>query len=165
MKKEKTQPTGDEQWMVKALSFAKKAAELGEVPVGAVLVRDDKLIAGGGNSPITNQDPTAHAEIIALRQAALTLGNYRLPGTTLYVTLEPCIMCMGAIIHARVQRLVFGAKDPKSGAAQSMFSIGSDARLNHTIEIETGILEDQCRAILKDFFKSRRTARKKQLPE
>lgn len=165
MKRENTKRTSDEQWMAKALSYAEKAAELGEVPVGAVLVKDNIFIAGGGNSPITNQDPTAHAEIITLRLAALTLSNYRLPGTTLYVTLEPCIMCMGAIIHARVERLVFGATDLKSGAAQSIYNIGNDPKLNHNIEIETGILDAQCRDILKDFFKSKRAARKKQRPE
>lgn len=165
MNQDNTKLKDDQYWMAKALSYAIKAAELGEVPVGAVLVKDHTLIAGAGNSPISSQDPTAHAEIITLRQAALTLGNYRLPSTTLYVTLEPCVMCMGAIIHARVARLVFGATDPKSGAVQSIYSIGSDARLNHNVEIDRGVLESYCRDVLKDFFKSRRAAQKQRLPK
>jgi len=150
----------DIYWMSKALEFAQKAGLGGEVPVGAVLVKDNSFIAGGANRPIGNSDPTAHAEIVALRQAATELNNYRLPGTTLYVTLEPCIMCIGAIIHARVSRLVIGASDPKSGAVYSVYNIGGDNLLNHTIEIENGVLEEECRDVLKSFFKARRILKK-----
>lgn len=155
-----TDMVNDQKWMNKALLLAGEAANQGEVPVGAVLVKNDSLIAEGSNSPIQNNDPTAHAEIIALRQGAKTLNNYRLPGTTLYVTLEPCIMCMGAIIHARIGRLVIGASDPKSGAAFSVYNIGNDNRLNHSIIINNGVCEDECSDLLKAFFKSRREARK-----
>ncbi|BHH83747.1 tRNA adenosine(34) deaminase TadA [Desulforhopalus sp. 52FAK] len=150
----------DTIWMSKALEFARKAGTKGEVPVGAVLVQDNNLIAGGANRPIGDNDPTAHAEIVTLRRAATELNNYRLPGTTLYVTLEPCTMCIGAIIHARVSRLVIGATDPKSGAVYSVYNIGSDNLLNHSIEIEKGVLEEECRDLLKSFFKSRRILKK-----
>jgi tRNA(adenine34) deaminase len=155
-----TDNVSDQKWIKKALLLAKEAAKQGEVPVGAVLVKDNVLIAEASNSPIKDNDPTAHAEITALRQGAKSLKNYRLPGTTLYVTLEPCIMCMGAIIHARIERLVIGASDPKSGAAFSIYNIGSDNLLNHSMIIESGICEDECRELLKSFFKSRREARK-----
>ncbi len=157
---DKTVLTTDEQWMEMALSHAQKAAEKGEVPVGAVLIGADTLLAAAGNGPIHNQDPTAHAEIITLRIAAKKLHNYRLPGTTLYVTLEPCIMCMGALIHARVERLVYGALDPKTGGATSLYSIGNDTRLYHNIKISGGILADQCAALLQAFFRSRRGKKK-----
>ncbi|MFT5700642.1 MAG: tRNA(adenine34) deaminase [Desulforhopalus sp.] len=160
MPTEETKHFSDEQWMNEALSYAKIAAGYGEVPVGAVLIQNNIFIAGGGNSPIKDNDPTSHAEIAALRQGAKALNNYRLPETTLYVTLEPCIMCMGAIIQARVQRLVIGAADPKSGAAFSVYNIGSDKLLNHSIDIHTGVLESECGDLLKDFFKSRRLTRK-----
>jgi tRNA(adenine34) deaminase len=143
-------------WMHLALEQAEKSALSGEVPVGAVLVHQDRLLAAAGNSPIGSQDPTAHAEILAIREAARSLGNYRMPGTTLYVTLEPCIMCMGAIIQARIDRLVFGAHDPKAGAVESCYHIGSDALLNHTIAIESGILAEACGTILKYFFQEKR---------
>ena len=149
-------PASDEQWMRVALEQARSAAGLGEVPVGAVLTAGDELIATAGNSPIGLCDPTAHAEILVLRRAAGQIGNYRLTGTTLYVTLEPCLMCMGAMIHARVNRLVFGAFDPKTGAALSRYRVGSDGRLNHDIEITAGILENECSALLRDFFRLRR---------
>ncbi len=139
-----------------ALKMAVLAEKEGEVPVGAVLVANDSLIAGGYNSPIGGNDPTAHAEIVTLRKAALHLRNYRLAGTTLFVTLEPCIMCMGALIHARIDRLVFGAGDPKSGAAVSRYAIGSDGLLNHTLSITGGVLETECGMILKNFFAARR---------
>jgi tRNA(adenine34) deaminase len=139
-----------------ALEQARSAAERGEVPVGAVLTAGDELLATAGNGPIGLCDPTAHAEILVLRRAAGRIGNYRLTGTTLYVTLEPCIMCMGAMIHARVDRLVFGAFDPKTGAAFSRYRIGGDGQLNHTLEITAGILEEECAALLKDFFRRRR---------
>lgn len=146
----------DEYWMGLALQQAKMAAGLGEVPVGAVLVGENGLLAAAGNSPLRLADPSAHAEILAIRQAAQLLQNYRLPGTTLYVTLEPCVMCMGALIQARINRLVYGATDPKTGAAISLYSIGCDQRLNHTITVTGGVLADQCAELLKIFFKERR---------
>jgi len=146
----------DEKWMNQALEQARIAAAHGEVPVGAVLTEAGSLLAVAGNSPICLNDPTAHAEILVLREAAAKKGNYRLPGTTLYVTLEPCVMCIGAILHARIERLVFGALDPKTGAVQSCYMIGSDGLLNHRLEITSGILGDSCSTILKDFFLPRR---------
>lgn len=143
-------------WMEQALAQAMDAAKMGEVPVGAVLVGEEGLLAASGNSPIRLNDPTAHAEILALRQASEALKNYRLPNTTLYVTLEPCIMCMGALIQARVGRLVYGATDPKTGAAASVYTIGRDGRLNHDIEICGGILADRCGDLLRTFFKTKR---------
>jgi tRNA(adenine34) deaminase len=151
-----TSPQIDEYWMQQALVHAQEAARQGEVPVGAVLITEDRLLAGAGNGPIHHQDPTAHAEILALRSGARRLQNYRLPGTTLYVTLEPCIMCMGALIHARIERLVYGATDLKTGGASSLYSIGNDGYLNHDIKICGGILADECGALLKTFFRSRR---------
>jgi tRNA(adenine34) deaminase len=139
-----------------ALEKAWESALAGEVPVGAVLVHQEHLVAAAGNCPVGSHDPTAHAEILAIREAARKLGNYRMPGTTLYVTLEPCIMCMGAIIQARIDRLVFGAHDPKAGAAESCYHIGNDAQLNHTLIIESGILADKCGEILKEFFQGKR---------
>ena len=127
-----------------------------EVPVGAVITDGTKLISQAGNNPITTVDPTSHAEINAIRLAAQKCNNYRLPGTTLYVTLEPCIMCMGALLHARIERLVFGAFDQKTGAAVSKYQIGSDNRLNHRMIVEGGLLEDECSEILRTFFKNRR---------
>lgn len=148
----------DEYWMGEALNCARQAAELGEVPVGAVLVRDGALIASGYNRPIADHDPSAHAELIALRGAAQRLGNYRLPDTTLYVTLEPCAMCAGAIIHARVQRLVFGAVDPKAGAVNSVYDLIAQPRLNHRVEWTGGVRGQACGEILRDFFRARRRA-------
>ena len=145
----------DFNWMEQALKLAADAAAEGEVPVGAVLVRDGVMLGSGGNNPISLNDPTAHAEINAIRQAAEKVTNYRLGGT-LYVTLEPCLMCMGAIIHSRIERLVFGARDPKTGAAKSVYQIGADKRLNHTLNIQGGLLEERCSRLLKDFFKERR---------
>jgi tRNA(adenine34) deaminase len=139
-----------------ALEQATLAAASGEVPVGAVLCGDGEMLAAAGNGPIALSDPTAHAEILVLRAAAGATGNYRLTGATLYVTLEPCIMCMGAIIHARVDRLVFGALDPKTGAAVSRYRIGSDSLLNHQIEITSGVLAEECSTLLKNFFRQRR---------
>lgn len=146
----------DIKWMKFALEMAVLAEKEGEIPVGAVLVNDNEIIATGSNCPITTHDPTAHAEIVVLRKAALHLQNYRLSGTTLYVTLEPCIMCMGAIIHARIDRLVFGAFDPKSGAAVSKYHIGTDGLLNHSLSATGGILEEKCSSLLKNFFAGRR---------
>lgn len=146
----------DQVWMRLALIEAAKAAALGEVPVGAVLVDGDKLLAAAGNSPIRQSDPTAHAEILALRAAASLRANYRLPDTTLYVTLEPCPMCMGALVQARVRRLVYGATDPKGGAAHSLYHLGDDPRLNHRLEIVGGVLAEECGQLLRDFFRARR---------
>ena len=142
----------DFDWMNHALNEANKTGNFGEVPVGAVITDGHNLIAASGNNPITTKDPTAHAEINVIREAARIIGNYRLVGTTIYVTLEPCLMCMGAIIHARIDRLVFGAYDPKSGAAVSKYMIGTDGLLNHKLSIEGGLLEDQCGELLKRFF-------------
>jgi len=139
-----------------ALAEARKAAAAGEVPVGAVVVFQDEVIGRGFNHPITAHDPTAHAEIIAMREAAQRLKNYRLSGATLYCTLEPCMMCAGAMIHARIARLVFGTPDPKAGSAGSIYNVLTDPRLNHRVEVVSGIREDECAALLRDFFASRR---------
>jgi len=142
--------------MQAALQLAQHAVTQEEVPVGAVVIRDGNIIGKGWNQPIVRNDPCAHAEIMALRAAANSLHNYRLPNTTLYVTLEPCMMCVGAIVYARVKRVVFGAYDPKTGAAGSAFDLLADKRHNHTIEITGGILEQDCAAILQEFFRMRR---------
>jgi len=139
-----------------AMQLAEQAEKAGEVPVGAVLVRNDALIAEGRNCPIETNDPTAHAEILALRAAGIALGNYRLVDTTLYVTLEPCVMCMGAISHARVRRIVYGATDPKRGAAGSIMQLADADFLNHRIEVSGGLLGDECGTQLREFFRSRR---------
>lgn len=146
----------DQFWMQRALELAHKAEAEGEVPVGAVLVKDDQVLGEGWNAPISRHDPTAHAEIHALRSAAEKIGNYRLVDTTLYVTLEPCVMCAGAIIHARVKRVVYGATDPKTGAAGSVFDILNSDRHNHQVETRSGVLAEQCGSLLKDFFQVRR---------
>jgi tRNA(adenine34) deaminase len=147
----------DERWMRRALDLARHAAEAGEVPVGAVLVRDGEIVGEGFNQPIGEQDPTAHAEIRALRDAGRRAGNYRLPGTTLYVTLEPCVMCAGAIVHARVERVVYGAPDPKGGACGGVFDLlPSDGRFNHRTEIAGGVLAEECGELLRIFFRERR---------
>ena len=146
----------DEHWIRHALKLAERAQEEGEVPVGAVLVLNDEIIGEGWNRPIAAHDPTAHAEIIALRAGAEKLGNYRLNDTTLYVTLEPCIMCAGAMVHARIKRLVFGASDPKAGAIVSVFNILDSGRLNHRVEYVGGILADECGGMLSRFFEARR---------
>lgn len=139
-----------------ALDQAKQGEAAGEVPVGAVLVKDDQLIAEAFNQPITLCDPTAHAEILTLRSAATSLQNYRLVNTTLYVSLEPCAMCAMALIHARVERVVFGASDPKTGAAGSVYSILGTDQLNHKIKVTSSVLADECATILQDFFKRKR---------
>ncbi len=146
----------DVRWMQHALKLAQHAERQGEVPVGAVLVHEGKLLAEGWNQPISGSDPTAHAEIVALRNAASVLKNYRLPGCTLYVTLEPCVMCAGAIIHARVDRVVFGASDPKTGAAGSVFDVLNTDKLNHQVELKRGVLAEPCSALLKSFFAAKR---------
>jgi len=143
-------------WMQRALELARQAEAEGEVPVGAVLVKNEQILGESWNAPIGEHDPTAHAEIRALRNAATRLGNYRLLDTTLYVTLEPCVMCAGAIIHARVKRVVYGAADPKTGAAGSMFDILNSELHNHRVEITSGVLESECSALLKEFFQARR---------
>jgi len=142
----------DAGYMAEALSLARAARDRGEVPVGAIVVSDGAIIGRGGNAPIAANDPTAHAEIAALRDAAVALGNYRLPGCTLYVTLEPCAMCAGAILHARISRLVYGARDPKTGACGSVVDLFGDARLNHHATAEGGVLADECGKLLSDFF-------------
>ncbi len=146
----------DEHWMREALEQARRAEADGEVPVGAVLVRDDTVLATGWNHPIGAHDPTLHAEIHALRVAAARESNYRLPGTTLYVTLEPCAMCAGAIVHARVDRLVYGAADPKTGAVESVFELLDSNPANHRVTHTAGILADECGELLKAFFSTRR---------
>ncbi len=146
----------DIAFMEIAIQQALSAAEQGEVPVGAVLVKKDQIIAKAGNRPLSESDPTAHAEILVLRKGARELNNYRLPGSTLYVTLEPCPMCVGAMLYARVARVVFGAADPKTGALISQYYMGRDGRSNHTLEVSGGILAKQCGTLLKDFFAKRR---------
>ena len=146
----------DRQFMQQALDQAMLAGAAGEVPVGAVLVRDGQIISTGFNQPIGNSDPSAHAEMMALRTAAQDESNYRLPGTTLYVTLEPCTMCAGAMLHARVERVVFGAADPKTGAAGSVLNVFSEKQINHQTQVEGGIMSEECGQILRDFFKERR---------
>ena len=139
-----------------ALAEARQAGRAGEVPVGAVIVREGGLLAKAGNRSISCKDPSAHAEILAIRAAAASVGNYRLPETTLYVTLEPCLMCAGAILHARIGRLVFGATDPKGGAAASLYRIFEDRRLNHMVAVTGGILQEECSEILSGFFQEKR---------
>ncbi len=146
----------DTLFMQVALELAHEAASADEVPVGAVVVRDGQIIGRGFNQPIARHDPTAHAEVMALRAAATHSGNYRLPGCTLYITLEPCLMCCGAIMHARIARVVFGASDPKTGAAGSVMNVFSDARLNHHTEASGGVLAQECSALLSGFFVARR---------
>lgn len=146
--------------MRQALERAERAREQGEVPVGAVIVANHEIIGQGWNRPISLNDPTAHAEICALREAAQHLSNYRITGATLYVTLEPCVMCSGALIHARVARVVYGATDPKAGAAGSVFAVLGTDRLNHRVEVNGGVLADECGNLLSDFFRLRRQSRK-----
>ena len=146
----------DDDWMAQALELARDAARRGEVPVGALLVRDDAVLGRGGNAPIAHNDPTSHAEIVALREAGRALGNYRLPGCTLYVTLEPCAMCAGAILHARLARLVYGASDPKTGACGSVVDLFAEPRLNHHTRVTGGVAADACASLLSEFFAARR---------
>jgi tRNA(adenine34) deaminase len=152
----------DEGFMRAALDLARQAAQAGEVPVGAVVVKDGQVIGRGFNAPISRHDPSAHAEIAALRDAAQHLGNYRLVGCELFVTLEPCVMCVGAMFHARIGRVVFGARDPKTGAAGSVFNLFDEARLNHHATIEGGVLAEECGKVLSDFFAARRAQQKAQ---
>ena len=146
----------DIAFMRLAIALAREAEQAGEVPVGALLVKDGEVIARGWNRPIGNQDPSAHAEMIALRTGGKVLESYRLIGTTLYVTLEPCAMCAGAMVHARVSRLVYGASDPRAGAAGSVFNVVQHPALNHRIDVTGGVLADECAGLLRGFFAVRR---------
>lgn len=152
----------DEHWMRIALAEALRAREAGEVPVGAVVVAGGEIVGRGYNQPISSHDPTAHAEVVALRDAAGRLGNYRLPGATLYVTVEPCVMCAGAILHARVARVVYGAREYKTGAHGSIVDVFVEPRLNHHCEISGGVLADECAALISGFFESRRQRRRQE---
>ena len=146
--------------MQRAFELAKKAEAQDEVPVGAVIVQKDKIIGEGWNQPISSDDPTAHAEIMALRDAGNKIGNYRLPNATIYVTLEPCTMCAGAIIHARLSKLVYAVDDPKTGACGSVFNLLQTEELNHIVEIEKGVMEDESRFLIQSFFKNKRAKQK-----
>jgi tRNA(adenine34) deaminase len=148
----------DRRFMAEALTLAAVAALAGEVPVGALVVLDGRVVGRGHNAPIGLHDPSAHAEIRALRDAAAQVGNYRLPGATLYATLEPCAMCAGAIMHARIARVVYGAPDPKTGACGSVVDLFAEARLNHHAVVEGGVMLEECAAVLRDFFRARRGA-------
>lgn len=149
----------DEFFMREALSQAEAAGCLGEVPVGAIVVRQGVIVGRGFNSPIGDHDPTAHAEVAALRDAARNLGNYRLPGCELFVTLEPCAMCAGAIMHARIARVIYGARDPKTGVHGSILDLFAETRLNHHAEVVGGVLAEECSRLLSDFFAARRRKR------
>jgi tRNA(adenine34) deaminase len=146
----------DSKFMARALELAREAERAGEVPVGAVIVKGDEIVGEGWNRPISTNDPTAHAEIVAMRAAAQQLGTYRLLDTTLYVTLEPCPMCAGAMVHARVQRLVYAATDPRAGAAGTIFNIVQHPSLNHRVECEAGLMSEECATMLRAFFQGRR---------
>jgi tRNA(adenine34) deaminase len=146
----------DVGFMRQALALAHQAEAAGEIPVGAVLIKDGQVIGSGWNQPIGSHDPTAHAEVMALRAAGRHEGNYRLAGATLYVTLEPCAMCAGAMVHARVARLVYGAADPKTGAAGSVFDLVCNEKLNHRMQVQGGVLAEECAALLRAFFAARR---------
>jgi tRNA(adenine34) deaminase len=147
----------DELWMQEALCEAQRALAMGEVPVGAVVVHEGRIIGRGCNRPITDNDPTAHAEMIALREAGRGIGNYRLLDCDLYVTVEPCAMCSGAITHARIRRLIYGAEDPKAGAVHSMLQVLNHPKLNHHVEVTAGVLAARCQDLLQTFFRARRT--------
>jgi tRNA(adenine34) deaminase len=149
----------DQDFMRAALDLAREAQERGEVPVGAVVVRDGRIIAQGANRNITDNDPAGHAEILALREAGQVLGNHRLTGCSLFVTIEPCAMCAGALVHARLARLIYGASDPKAGAVQSVMQVLNHPALNHRMEVTVGVLAEECSAILQSFFRERRTAK------
>jgi tRNA(adenine34) deaminase len=148
--------TSDELWMEEALVAAQRALQAGEVPVGALVVQDGKIVGRGWNRTIADSDPTAHAEIVALRDAGRNLGNYRLGGCELFATIEPCSMCAGALVHARISRLVYGADDPKAGAVQSVMEVVNHPRLNHQMEVRGGVLAGRCAELLQTFFKNRR---------
>lgn len=148
--------------MREALRLAALAAQAGEVPVGAVVVKDGEIVGRGFNAPISRHDPSAHAEMMALRDAAQNIGNYRLVGCEMFVTLEPCVMCVGATFHARIARVVYGAKEPKTGAAGSVFNLFTEPKLNHHARIEGGLLAEECGKVLSDFFAMRRAQQKSQ---
>lgn len=148
----------DELWMEEALREAQRALALGEVPIGAVVVREGQIVGRGCNRPVSSSDPTAHAEILALREAGRNVGNYRLGDCDLFVTVEPCAMCSGAITHARVRRLVYGADDPKAGAVHSMLQVLNHPKLNHRVEVTSGVLAARCMDLLQTFFRERRSA-------
>ena len=151
---------GDIHWMQRAFELAENAKAHDEVPVGAVIVLDKQIIGEGWNQPISSNDPTAHAEIMALRDAGEKIGNYRLSNATIYVTLEPCTMCAGAIIHARLAKLVYAVDDPKTGACGSVFNLLQTEELNHKVEIEKGVMEEECRSLIQSFFKEKRAKQK-----
>jgi len=153
---ESQQPNSDELWMQEALRLGQRALEAGEVPVGAIVVHQSEIVGRGFNRNIKDSDPTAHAEIMALREAGATLGNHRLADCTLFVTIEPCAMCAGAMVHARVRRLIFGAYDPKAGAVRSALHVLNHPRLNHKIEVRGGVMAGRCAEILQEFFRRRR---------
>ena len=144
------------EYMQRAFELAQEARAHDEVPVGAVIVYEDQIIGEGWNQPISSNDPSAHAEIVALRQAGQTLNNYRLPGAVMYVTLEPCAMCAGALVHARIAKLVYAVDDPKTGACGSVFNLLQTNELNHKVETAKGVMEEECRALIQDFFKAKR---------
>jgi tRNA(adenine34) deaminase len=146
----------DKEWMQRAFELAQEAQAHDEVPVGAIIVYQDQIIGEGWNQPISSNDPTAHAEIMALRDAGNKMENYRLPDATMYVTLEPCAMCAGALVHARIAKLVYAVEDPKTGASGSVFNLLQTEELNHKVEIEKGILEEECRSLIQTFFKEKR---------
>jgi tRNA(adenine34) deaminase len=149
-------PTNDELWMEEALRSAQRALEAGEVPVGAVVVCGDRIVGRGWNRNLTDRDHTAHAEIVALREAGATLGNHRLSGCDLFATIEPCPMCAGALVHARIKRLVYGADDPKAGAVHSVMQVLNHPQLNHKVEVRSGVLAGRSTELLQSFFKNRR---------
>lgn len=161
MNNQQEQDSLDIFWMQHALELAKRAESEGEVPVGAIVVLNEEVIGEGWNRPIIDNDPTAHAEIMALRSAAKKINNYRLLDTTLYVTLEPCIMCTGAIIHSRVKRVVYGAQDPKAGAANSAFTILGTDCLNHKVCVDSGLMAEECGKVLTEFFRNKRKEKKR----
>lgn len=154
----------DERWMGLALEEARAAAAVGEIPVGAVIVRDETVIGRGHNRRELDNDPTAHAEMIAIRQASVRTGAWRLTGATMYVTIEPCPMCAGALVLARIDRLVYGAADPKTGATGTLYNIVQDPRLNHRMDVVAGVLEDECRDVMQRFFRERRRRRPTERP-
>tara|TARA_R110000822_G_scaffold159476_13_gene299325 strand:- start:33625 stop:34119 length:495 start_codon:yes stop_codon:yes gene_type:complete len=156
MMEEKGYTPADRDWMSRALSLAAQAAEVGEVPVGAILVKNGAVIGEGWNRPISSCDPTAHAEVVALRDAASRLENYRLPETTLYVTIEPCTMCVGAILHGRVGRLVYGATEPRAGAVTSQLRLTEMTHYNHKIDVVGGVMAKECSQLMSEFFKKKR---------
>lgn len=149
-------PSEDAFWMERALEQARMAGQAGEVPVGALVIKDGKILGSSHNRNLLDKDPTAHAEIVALRQAAAAIGNHRLTGCEMFVTIEPCAMCAGAMIHARIARLVYGAGDPKAGAAGSVLEVLNHPRLNHQMKLTPGVLAQQCSEILREFFRTRR---------